>query len=322
MKNILITGITGQDGLFLTAKILKNNKSCNIVGISRKKDHSIFYRKINSIYKMDNDRIQIHNLDLLNSEHVSSFISKFKPEQIFNLSGPSSVYQSINDPTISKNIEIIFENLISSLIKLNYFPNFFQASSSEMFSADVKKKLNEESLMIPNSPYAESKYSNHKKIIKIIDNYDWNIISGIMFNHESEFRGDDYLLSKIINYVKNSKIHNKQKLELGSLDYKRDWTYAKEVMDACYFLVNEGSRGSFVIGSGKSSSIKDMVQIVFNHFDLDWKEYVSINSNLLRKGDPITKVSNPRKINKELGWKTNINFEDMVKLCIENRENF
>ncbi len=322
MKNILITGITGQDGIFLTAKILKNSKSDNIIGISRKKDHANFFRKINSIYKIDSDRIQIHNLDLLNSEQVSSFISRFKPEQIFNLSGPSSVYQSISDPTISKKIEIIFENLISSLIKINYFPNFFQASSSEMFSGDVKKKLSEDSLMVPNSPYAESKYNNHKKIIKIIDNYDWNIISGIMFNHESEFRGDDYLLSKIINYAKNSKIHNKQKLELGSLDYKRDWTYAKEVMDACYSLVNEGRKGSFVIGSGKSNTIKDMVQIVFNHFDLDWKEYISINRNLLRKGDPIIKVSDPGKINKELGWKTKINFEDMVKLCIENREYF
>jgi len=322
MNNILITGITGQDGLFLSAKILKNSKSSNIIGISRKKDHALFYKKINSIHKIDNDRIQIHNLNLLNSEHVSSFISKFKPKQIFNLSGPSSVYQSIKDPIISNNIETIFENLISSLININYFPNFFQASSSEMFSGDVKKKLNEDSLMVPNSPYAESKYNNHKKIIKIIDNYDWNIISGIMFNHESEFRGNDYLLSKIINYANNLKFHNKQKLELGSLDYRRDWTYAKEIMDACYCLVNGDSKGSFVIGSGESRSIKNMVEIVFRYYDLDWKEHVSLNSNLLRKGDPITKVSNPEKINKELGWKANIDFENMIKLCIEKRKNF
>lgn len=322
MKNILITGITGQDGVFLSAKILKNSKSSNIIGISRKKDNGLFYKKINSIHKINNDRIQLHNLDLLNSEQVSSFITKFKPKQIFNLSGPSSVYQSIKDPKISKNIEVIFENLISSLIKINHFPNFFQASSSEMFSADIETKLNEDSLMIPNSPYGKSKYHNHKKIIEITKRYDWNIISGIMFNHESEFREDDYLLSKIINYANNLRFNKKQKLELGSLNYRRDWTYAKEVMDACYHLVNEDRKGSYVIGSGKSSSIKNMVEIVFNYFDLDWKEHISLNHNLLRKGDPINKVSDPKKINKDLGWKANIDFENMIKLCIENRKNF
>ena len=322
MKNILITGITGQDGLFLSAKILKNSNSSKIIGISRKKEHISFYKKINTIYKIDTERIQLYNLDLLNPDDVSSFISNFKPRQIFNLSGPSSVYQSIKDPSISQKIEIIFDNLISSLIKMNYFPNFFQASSSEMFSPDIDGKLNEESQMVPNSPYAQSKYKNHKKVINYVEKYDWKIVSGIMFNHESEFRGKDYLLSKIINYAKNTNIQNEQNLELGSLDYKRDWTYAKEVMDACYCLINEDSKGSYVIGSGNSSSIKDMVEIVFSHFNLDWKEHVSLNNNLLRKGDPITKVSNPEKINKEFGWKSSINFENMIKLCIENQNNF
>lgn len=320
MENILITGISGQDGVFLTSEILKNNPTQNIYGITRQKNKEIFFNKLNAISNIDNQKVKLLNLDLNNLHEISKLIEDIRPDYIYNLSGPSSVYDSFKNPLETKSqINSMFENLTNPLIKLGLFSNFYQASSSEMFGLHTEERLSEESTFNPNSPYAEAKLENHKKVLDFSQKYDWKIYSGIMFNHESQFREDGYLFMKIINGAINIKNKKLKKLTVGSLDYVRDWSFAGDISKAIYTITNNGSSNTYVIGSGKGNSIKTVIEIIFDYFNLNLNKYIDVDENLIRKGDPVSIVSNPKKLNHELGWDNTISFEDLIQICIDSK---
>ncbi len=320
MENILITGITGQDGIFLTKNLLEKNQDFVIHGTSRNKDVSSFQKSLSSLGVNNFDDIKIYNLNLEEKQEVDNLITNVNPDRVFNLAGPSSVYESFSNPIETIDlITNIFNNLTGALISNNIFCNFFQASSSEMFNSKGNEIINEESPVKSNSPYAEAKIINHSKALNLIKTYNWNITSGIMFNHESEFRDVDYLTSKIIKNV--YEIYNKkeQKIVIGSLDYVRDWSFAGDIMNAALILSLNNAKGSYIMGSGIGKSIKELVQIVFNYFDLNWEKYTDVDESLLRKGDPKIKISDPTKIFNEFGWKTQLSFEDLIIRCIEKK---
>ncbi len=320
MENILITGITGQDGIFLTKNLLEKNQDYVIHGTSRNKDVNSFQKSLSSLGVTNFDNIKIYNLNLEEKQEVENLITNVNPDKVFNLTGPSSVYESFSNP--KKTIDLItniFNNLTEALISKNIFCNFFQASSSEMFNSQENEIIDEGTPIKSNSPYAEAKIINHNKVMNLMKTYDWNITSGIMFNHESEFRDANYLTSKIIKNV--IEIHNKKqnKIVIGSLDYVRDWSFAGDIMNAALLLSFNNAKGPFIMGSGIGRSIKDLIQIVFNYFDLNWEKYTDIDESLLRKGDPKIKISDPTKIFNEFGWKTQVSFEDLIIRCIEKR---
>tara|TARA_B100000902_G_scaffold279362_1_gene265234 strand:+ start:650 stop:1612 length:963 start_codon:yes stop_codon:yes gene_type:complete len=312
----LITGITGQDGLFLTS-YLKGGEN-NIIGISRNKNNDTFFSSLKYLNnETDLNNIEIKNINLTIIEEVSNLISEYKPDYIFNFSGPSSVYESIENPIESKNqIENIFLNLVSSCSQNNFFPNFFQASSSQMFDIS-ENKLNEKSKFLPQSPYAEAKLNVHLKVADLRKKYDWNINSGIMFNHESEFRGDDYLFMKIINIAIKIKENKENKLTVGSLDLIRDWSYAADFTEAIHSIATDPTGDDYVIGSGTGTTIKEVIQIIFGYFDLDWEKYINIDEKLLRKGDSKKIVSEPKKIYEKFNWKTETSVEKLIEKCIK-----
>ncbi len=313
MNNYLITGITGQDGIFLTKKLLKESKNNNIFGISRNPNPNSFYSKLSTLCEFSKSQIFFHNIDLLNKESVKTFLSEIEPVEIYNFSGPSSVYDSYRKPKETfYEITEIFNNLTNSLIELENFPRFFQASSSEMFGNNSKSNMDENTKFDPISPYAEAKLKNHLDVMNLKKTYGWRICSGIMFNHESQFRNKEYLIMKIINTAKNIKENNEKKLVVGSLDYKRDWTYAEDTVDAIYKIVKNTNDSSFVIGSGKTYSIQNMIEIIFNFFDLDFDKYIEVDSNLLRENDPIEIGSNPKKLINATGWKQKHTFEELI----------
>jgi len=302
MKKILITGITGQDGIFLTNLIKKQSPDAEIVGVSRNENHDIFYKKLISVEPVNTDNITLLNLDLLNSDSVDKLIKQYSPNTVYNLSGPSSVYESLKNPFIEEQIKIIFNNLTNSLISSNNFCNFFQASSSEMFGNTNTDILNENTDFSPNSPYALAKLNNHNLVKEYSSKYNWKIFSGIMFNHESRFRHENYLIMKIITTALQISSGKADRLSVGSLDYRRDWSFAGDVVSAIYKITNEGKSYSYIIGSGKAYSIKDILEIVFSQLGLEWSRYTDVDQNLLRKGDPKTVVADITKIRKELDW--------------------
>ena len=312
-NNILITGITGQDGIFLTSLLL-NSSNKNIYGLSRSQNSKIFYDRLGRINTFDKSRIKILNTELLEKKSVKKLLEEIKPEAIFNLSGPSSVNQSFENNNLSNAIKLIFENLTSSLIELNNFCFFFQSSSSEMFGKNHSKYLNEESEMIPNSPYAAAKYDNHILCKKYSEEYEWKIVSGIMFNHESEFRKKDFLIPKIISTAKQIKLNKLNQIVLGSLDLVRDWTYAEDVAIAItkLFENSENIESSYVIGTGKGKSIKDILKEVSLIEEIDLLKFVKIDKKFLRINDPLVRISNPEKLKSLTFWEPRTSFSEML----------
>jgi len=316
MKKILITGISGQDGIFLTKYLLEKNSDINITGISRSNPEKLIYGKLKYLGHSNFNNINIYNLNLEDKKQVTNFIKDINPDVVYNLSGPSSVYKSFLNSDNKESILNIFNNLTSAIIENKIFPRFFQASSSEMFGIS-NEILNENSTFNPNSPYAEAKLINHLKVKELSENYNWPIFSGIMFNHESEFRNKDYLIMKIIKSAREISINPNKRLTLGSLDYIRDWSYASDTVNAIYEITSRGSSCDYVIGSGVGKTIKEMVNHIFNYFNLDWTNFVDINQSLLRKGDPVKIISDPSKLKMELNWSTKINFNQMLDKCIK-----
>ncbi len=319
MQKILITGITGQDGLFLTSNLLKN-KNVSIYGTSRSGSTNLFYKKLSSISNESLEKVKLVEVDLLNINLVSSLIADIKPNKIFNLAGPSSVYKSINDNRNSYfQIVKIFNNITDSVISNSLNSTIFQASSSEMFKATDDGIFNENSELKALTPYAEAKIENHLKAIELSKLYNFNIYSGIMFNHESEFRLPEYLIMNLINKAQNILKNNANKFSVGSLDLVRDWSFAGDVADAMIKISENGKHHSYVIGSGSGKTIESVVKTIFQYFDLNYKDYVDVDMNLNRKNNPKIIVSDPSQIKNELGWETTMMLEDLIIRCIERK---
>lgn len=312
---ILITGIAGQDGVFLTKLLNEKHKNFEIIGISRNLSKTQFEKKAQANF----DNLKILNTDLLNKNKVFNLVAEIEPNVVFNLSGPSSVYKSFKDPKIENEIKLIFNNLTDSLIENKIFCRFFQASSSEMYGLNNKEIIySEKSSFIPNSPYANAKLENHNRVKELYENYDWNIFSGILFNHESEFRGSEYLIMKIINGAIDIKNQEKNYLQLGSLELKRDWSYAEEIVEGILEMTFYGKSFDYVLGSGKATSIKEIIDIIFRYFDLDYQQYIQIDKNILRENDPEIIVADPSKIKNDLGWSTKKEIEEFLHTIIKN----
>ena len=316
--NFLITGITGQDGIFLTKKIFNEYKNAKIVGLTRNKNSNQFNKKLKSIdTNLNLDNLNLYQIDLLDYEEVNKVLQKVEPSYIVNLSGPSSVYESLNNPIkFKKEIYTIFDNLTDACIKNKIFPSFFQPGSSEMFSSKAKNPLNENSIFLPRSPYSKAKLRNFNKTKMLREKYDWNIKSGILFNHESEFRSELFLVKKVIVQALKIKYQKEKVLKIGSLNYKRDWSYAEDIANAIYLMIMSNNSNDYVIGSGKSYTVKYLIEYVFEYVGLDSKNLIEVDSNLLRKSDPEVITSDPKKIIENLGWKSNTSFEKMLEKMI------
>ena len=317
-KKILITGITGQDGIFLTNKILKDDESVVVAGFSRNKNEDTFYKKLNYLNKnSDLERINLLNINQKDYSELNSFIETFQPSCIYNLTGPSSVYDSLHKPVETSKIMIgNFMNLVNSLIENENYCNFFHPSSSEMFNQKTSLPLDEKSELNPTSSYALSKLYIHKFIDILREKYDWKFSNGILFNHESEFRGDNYLIMKIIIKAMKIKKDSSQRLTVGSLELVRDWSYAGDIVEAMSLMVNKDLNSNYVLGSGNEKTIKDIIIFVFNYLGIDWEEHVDVDEGLLRKGDPRKIVANPKKIKSDTGWETSTSLESFLEKCI------
>ena len=318
-KNVLITGITGQDGSFLTSHLLQNS-DYQIIGTSRKKNNDNFYKKLEhlNVESSTVKNLKIVQADALDYESISSVIKNSEIHSVYNLMGPSSVYESVTDPfNSSKSIIFSFNNIVKALIENKNYPNFFQTSSSEMFEASVNEKLNEDSKFNPRSPYASSKLYIHNLISFLRKKYEWKLTSGILFNHESEFRPDNYLIMKIINSAIDIKNKKSNQLELGSLNIVRDWGFAGDHTRAMKMIIENNSGSDYVIGTGVGTSIKEITKLIFNYFDLDFKDYISINKELLRSKDPEKIIANPTKLKSETGWEPSVDIENLIVRCIE-----
>ncbi len=319
MENILITGISGQDGLFLASNYLAKKKY-KVFGVSRNINNKKIVDNVKQISGLHDIEIHIDNIDLKNKDLVRQYIDRVKPSTIINFSGPSSVTRSIVEKDSKESILKIFDNLIDAITDLNDDIVFVQPGSSEMFNLHDTKKLTEKSPMDPKTPYAEAKFEIFNKLIDLREQRGLKVINTILFNHESEFRKKDYLFPKVINAALNISRKNQNVLKVGSLDMIRDWSFAGDIVNAIDLLLEKKMYGEYVIGSGVGTTIENIISYVFGYFDLDYKKFIEIDSSFLREGAPQSIVSDPTKVS-NLGWKPTHNIDMLLDRCISYRLN-
>jgi GDPmannose 4,6-dehydratase len=313
MKTALITGVSGQDGSFLAKLLL--SKGYRVVGTSR--DHNkINFRNL-ELLGVKGD-IEYFSISLSDFKSVFQIITDIHPNEIYNLAGQSSVGRSFNEPMETfQSIAIATVNILESIRLVDKDIKLYNACSSECFGDTGDKEVSENDRFVPSSPYAVAKATSFWEVMNYRQAYNLFACSGLLFNHESHLRGDQFVTKKIIKSACDISKGIQNKLVLGNINISRDWGYAEEYVEAMFLMMQQNNPDDFIIATGETRSLKDFIEIAFNYFDLDYEKYLVIDKNLFRPSDLRINKANPRKANQILKWKSKLKLEDIVSKMIE-----
>ncbi len=318
MKKAFITGITGQDGYYLTKYLVENDYEVH--GIIRRSSTFNTSRIDELIAMYSKDKlIQLYYSDLLDSSSLSSLISKIQPDEIYNLAAQSHVAVSFKNPHYSTEVSTSGPvTLLEAVRNLDKDIRYYQASSSEMYGGITPDSLDENSLFIPKSPYAVGKLFAHNMTKVYRESYNKFCVNGILFNHESPHRGETFVTRKISRGVGRifHKIQNN--LTLGNLEAFRDWGFAGDYVKAMWLMMQHDKPDDWVIATGESHSVKEFAEIAFKHVGLEWSEFVQTSSKYERPNEVNHLLGDPSKAKKELGWIPETSFENLVKMMVES----
>jgi GDPmannose 4,6-dehydratase len=311
MKKALITGITGQDGSYLAELLL--SKEYEVHGMTRRTS-TMNYERINHIV----DSITLHPGDLLDQHSLTSIIKEVQPDEVYNLAAQSFVETSWKQPVLTGEFTALGVTKMLEAVRLvKPDAKFYQASSSEMFGKVQETPQNEKTPFYPRSPYGVAKAYGHWITVNYRESYDMFATSGILFNHESERRGLEFVTRKITRGVARIKLGKQKHIELGNLDSKRDWGYAPDYVEAMWLMLQQDKSEDFVIGTGQTWSVQQFCEKAFSVVDLDWKTYITFNSAFKRPAEVDLLVADPSKANNKLGWKPKTSFEQMVEIMVK-----
>lgn len=318
MKKAFITGITGQDGYYLTKFLIENNYEVH--GIIRRSSTFNTSRIDELISKYSEDKlIQLYYSDLLDSSSLSSLINKILPDEIYNLAAQSHVAVSFKNPHYSTEVSTSGPvTLLETVRNLDKDIRYYQASSSEMYGGISPDSLNENSLFIPKSPYAVGKLFAHNMTIVYRESYSKFCVNGILFNHESPHRGETFVTRKISRAVGRIFHKIQTNLTLGNMEAYRDWGFAGDYVKAMWMMMQHNKPDDWVIATGESHSVKEFAEIAFKHVGLNWGEFIETSSKYERPNEVNHLLGDPSKAKKELGWKPETSFEDLVKMMVES----
>jgi len=317
MKRALITGITGQDGSYLAEFLL--SKGYEVHGIIRRAS-TFNTGRLDQIYQDPHQtkaRLFLHYGDLSDSEQIANIIYNLKPQEIYHLGAQSHVRVSFDIPEYTANTTGLGTTRILEAIRRSKLKiKFYQASSSEMFGA-AKPKQNEKTPFLPRSPYACAKLYSYWLSSNYREGYGLFICNGILFNHESPRRGETFVTHKITRAVTNIVAGKQKKLYLGNLDARRDWGFSPEYVEVMWKMLQMNKPNDYVIGTGESHSVKDLVKAAFSYVGLDWKGYVAIDPRYFRPTEVENLIADTKKARLKLGWKPKIGFDSLVKIMID-----
>ena len=321
MKKAFITGVTGQDGFYLSNLLLE--KGYEVHGTIRRSS-SFNTSRIDGLiskYK-DAGNYKLYYSDLLDSSSLTTLIHKIQPEEIYNLAAQSHVAVSFKNPlysTLTSTTGVV--TLLDIVKNINNDIKFYQASSSEMFGGVNDEMLNEESLLIPKSPYAAGKVFAYNMTKVYRESYGNFSVNGILFNHESPYRGETFVTRKITRAV-GRIYHNIQKhLTLGNLDAFRDWGFAGDYVNGMWMMLQHDTPEDWVLATGESHSVREFVQKAFSHVGLEWEQFVGTNKKYERPNEVKHLLGDPTKAKTKLGWSNSTSFDDLVKMMVENDVN-
>lgn len=318
MKTAIITGITGQDGAYLSKLLLE--KEYRVVGLIRSNYGSNLSRLK---YLEILERVELIECDLRDLSQVLNIIASLKPAEIYNLAAQSSVSLSFQQPigTIEFNIHSVL-NFLEAIRLLNPAIRFYQASSSEMFGKVNHLPITEETMVHPLSPYAISKVTGHYICINYRESYHLYTSCGILFNHESYLRGENFFIRKLIKGAFDMLYGKRAFLEFGNLDIKRDFGWSEKYVEAMWLMLQQEKPDDYVISSGKSLSLKEIVYYVFDKLKLD-KNRIKINKSLFRPTEIEDIYGSSEKARTVLNWQYDMNFFEVIDLIIdEERANY
>ncbi|MBT4274539.1 MAG: GDP-mannose 4,6-dehydratase [Verrucomicrobia bacterium] len=318
MKKALITGITGQDGSYLAELLLE--KGYEVHGMLRRTS-TLNRQRIDPIYnnpEINQGRFHLHYGDLADSPSIYKLMEQIGPQEIYNLAAQSHVKVSFENPEYTSDVVATGTlRLLEANRQTGVMARFYQASSSEMFGKVRETPQTELTPFHPRSPYGVAKVFAHQMTVNYRESYDMHASCGILFNHESPRRGENFVTRKITQSVAKISKGLQDKLILGNLDAKRDWGYAKEYVEAMWLMLQQETPDDYVIATNETHSVRDFLKIAFEHIGKDYKDYVEVSSAYYRPAEVDLLRGDFSKAKEQLGWQSKTSFADLAKLMID-----
>ena len=310
-KRAIITGITGQDGSYLAELLLA--KGYEVVGIVRRLSAPNHWRIEHLL-----DRIELRPADLLDQLSLLRVIDEVRPHEIYNLAAMSFVPASWDQPMLTGEYNAQgVTRMLEALRRVDTAIRIYQASSSEMYGKVRETPQNETTPFYPRSPYGVSKVFAHYITVNYRESYDLFAVSGILFNHESPRRGLEFVTRKVSDGVARIKLGLTDRLFLGNLDAHRDWGFAGDYVRAMWSMLQQDAADDFVIATGVSHSVRDLVQAAFSHGGLRWQDHVQTDPALLRPAEVEHLIGDSSKARQELGWTPTVDFEGLIRMMVD-----
>jgi GDPmannose 4,6-dehydratase len=316
-KVAFITGITGQDGSYLTELLLE--KDYEVHGLIRRSS-SFNTGRIDHIYQdphTPRQKLKLHYGDLTDGVNMTNLIHEIQPTEVYNLGAQSHVQVSFSLPQYTAQVDAVGAvSLLESIRASGVKSRYYQASTSELYGSTPPPQ-NESSMFQPRSPYAAAKLMAYWCTVNYRDGYGIHASNGILFNHESPRRGETFVTRKITRAVARIAQGSKEKLFLGNLDAVRDWGYAKEYVESMWLMLQQDKPGDYVVATGVGASVKDFVDASFKHVGLNWQDHVELDKRYIRPTEVDALVGDPSKAEKLLGWKAKTHWKELAELMVE-----
>ena len=310
-KTALITGITGQDGYYLSQLLLE--RGYRVVGL-------LPPERQGSVVKLDDlaDQVEIYSVDLRDAQALQAAVIQLQPTEIYNLAAPSFVPATWNDPLGTLDlITGTATRLLTAIRNSQLSTRFYQASSSEIFGAVQESPQSETTPFRPKNPYGAAKLHAHWTMTHHREQYNLFACSGILYNHESPRRPPQFVTRKVTLAAAGIKLGLMNKLSMGNLDAKRDWGFAGDYVEVMWRMLQTDTPQDYVIGTGVLHSVKDLVEMAFNSVNLDWQKYVEVNTTLLRRDEHFQLVADPSNANNDLHWSPQVTFEQLIENMVQ-----
>jgi GDPmannose 4,6-dehydratase len=310
-KKALITGITGQDGSYLAELLL--DKGYEVHGLVRRS--SSF-----NTWRIDHvrDQLVLHYGDLVDQNSLARALQALHPDEVYNLAAQSHVRVSFDMPEYTTDVTAIgVLRVLDAVRDLGLDTRVYQAGSSEMFGLVQETPQTERTPFHPRSPYAVSKVYGHWMAVNYRESYGMHVCNGILFNHESPRRGENFVTRKITMGVAAIKQGREKELRLGNIEPKRDWGYAKDYVEAMWRMLQLEKPGDYVVATGETHSVREFCEEAFGCVGLDWKDFVKVDAKYFRPAEVDVLLGDASKARRELGWKPNVTFKELTRLMVE-----
>ncbi len=313
-KCALITGISGQDGSYLAELLLQ--KGYEVHGIVRRSS-SFNRQRIDHLDHGADSALTLHYGDLSDAVGLVNLVRDVQPDEIYNLGAQSHVAVSFEVPDYTGEVTGLGAvRLLEAVHASGVDARFYQASSSEMFGS-APPPQSELTQFHPRSPYASAKVFAYHTTVNFRESYDMFTVNGILFNHESPRRGENFVTRKITTAVARIVLGLQDQLHLGSLDPKRDWGFAPEYVEAMWLMLQHDTPGDYVVATGEAHSVREFCQRAFGHVGLDWEKYVSVDPRHVRPAEVNHLLGDPSRAHQELGWRAQVTFDELVTIMVD-----